>query len=50
MNFVHKISGRGLIAYFHDIVMSGAAFWLAIYLRLGDDPRFYALYVRLAKA
>ncbi|MDA0307006.1 MAG: nucleoside-diphosphate sugar epimerase/dehydratase [Proteobacteria bacterium] len=43
MNFVRKISGRGLIAYIHDIVMSGAAFWLAIYLRLGDDPQFYAL-------
>ncbi|MEE8351667.1 MAG: polysaccharide biosynthesis protein, partial [Rhodospirillales bacterium] len=43
MNFVRKISGRGLIAYIHDIVMSGLAFWLAIYLRLGDDPQFYAL-------
>ncbi len=42
MNFIHKISGRGLIAYSHDIVMSGVAFALSIYLRLGDDPRFYA--------
>ena len=43
MNFIHKISSRGLIAYGHDIVMSGLAFAIAIYLRLGDDPRFYAI-------
>ena len=42
MNFVHRISGRGLIAYFHDIVMSGVAFALALYLRLGDDIFLYA--------
>ena len=43
MNFIHKISSRGLIAYGHDIVMSGLAFAIAIYLRLGDDPQFYAM-------
>ena len=41
MNLIHKISSRGLIAYGHDIVMSGVAFWLALYLRLGDDMPSY---------
>lgn len=43
MNIIHKISGRGLIVYANDIIMSGAAFAIAIYLRLGDDPQFYAM-------
>jgi O-antigen biosynthesis protein WbqV len=43
MNFIHKISSRGLIVYASDIIMSGVAFAIAIYLRLGDDPRFYAI-------
>ena len=42
MNFIHRISGRGLIAYIHDILISGAAFALALYLRLGDDLFLYA--------
>jgi len=37
MNYFRRISGRGLIAYGHDIVMAGASFWLSLYLRLGDD-------------
>ena len=41
MNFVHNISGRGLIAYLHDIIMAGVSFALALYLRLGDDIFFY---------
>ncbi len=43
MNFVHRISGRGLIVYVNDVIMSGVAFAVAIYLRLGDDPQFYAM-------
>ena len=43
MNFIHRISSRGLIVYASDIIMSGVAFAIAIYLRLGDDPRFYAI-------
>jgi O-antigen biosynthesis protein WbqV len=42
MNFIHRISSRGLIAYVHDIVMSGIAFVLAMHLRLGDDFQYYA--------
>ena len=42
MSFIHRISSRGLIAYVHDITMSGLAFVLAIYLRLGDDLPNYA--------
>ena len=42
MNLIHRISSRGLIAYIHDIVMSGVAFVLAMYLRLGDDFSSYA--------
>jgi len=42
MNFVRNISSRGLVAYIHDIFMSGAAFALALYLRLGDDIFLYA--------
>jgi FlaA1/EpsC-like NDP-sugar epimerase len=41
MNLIHKISSRGLIAYGHDIIMSGVAFWLALYLRLGDAMPSY---------
>jgi O-antigen biosynthesis protein WbqV len=41
MNFVHRISGRGLVAYLHDIVMAGVSFALTLYLRLGDDIFFY---------
>ena len=41
MNFIHKISSRGLIVYAGDILMSGVAFAVAIYLRLGDDWQFY---------
>jgi len=43
MNFIHRISSRGLIVYASDIIMSGVAFAIAIFLRLGDDPRFYAI-------
>ncbi len=42
MNFIHRISSRGLIAYAHDIVMSGIAFVLAMYLRLGDNFQDYS--------
>ncbi len=42
MNFIHRISSRGLIAYVHDIAMSGVAFVLAMYLRLGDDFQYYS--------
>ncbi|MFQ5765795.1 MAG: polysaccharide biosynthesis protein [Rhodospirillales bacterium] len=42
MNFIHRISGRGLVAYIHDIIMAGVSFVLALYLRLGDDIFFYA--------
>ncbi|NQV84229.1 MAG: polysaccharide biosynthesis protein [Rhodospirillales bacterium] len=42
MNFIHRISSRGMIAYAHDIFMSGLAFVLALYLRLGDEFSSYA--------
>jgi len=42
MKFIHRISSRGLIAYAHDIVMSGIAFVLAMYLRLGDNFQDYS--------
>ena len=42
MNFIHRISSRGLIVYMHDIFMAGLAFVLAMYLRLGDDLHYYA--------
>ncbi len=42
MNIIHQISSRGMIAYVHDILMSGLAFLLALYLRLGDDFSNYA--------
>lgn len=42
MNFFHRISGRGLIAYGHDIVMAAVSFALSLYLRLGDDIVYYA--------
>jgi O-antigen biosynthesis protein WbqV len=43
MNLIYKISGRGLIVYANDIIMSGVAFAVAIYLRLSDDTQFYAM-------
>ncbi len=42
MNYFRRISGRGLIAYGHDIVMAGVSFWLSLYLRLGDDIVHFA--------
>ena len=42
MNFVHRISGRGLLAYAHDIVMAGISFTLSLYLRLGEDLFYYS--------
>src|SRR3989338_2840123 len=42
MNYFHRISGRGLIAYGHDIVMAGVSFGLSLYLRLGDDIVYYS--------
>ncbi|MBT3305480.1 MAG: polysaccharide biosynthesis protein [Alphaproteobacteria bacterium] len=39
---MHRVSSRGLIAYAHDIFMSGMAFLLALYLRLGDEFSSYA--------
>jgi len=41
MRLIHRISSRGLIVYSHDIIMSGLAFVLALYLRLGDDLYYY---------
>ena len=35
MKLLHRISGRGLIAYGHDIVMAGLSFVIAMYLRVG---------------
>jgi len=35
VKWVHRISGRGMIAYSHDIVMAGLSYVLAMYLRLG---------------
>ncbi len=35
MKWMHRISGRGMIAYSHDIVMAGLSYVLAMYLRLG---------------
>ncbi len=35
VRWMHRISGRGLIAYSHDIVMAGLSFIVAMYLRLG---------------
>ena len=35
MKLLHRISGRGLIAFGHDIVMAGLSFILAMYLRVG---------------
>ena len=42
MNFIYQISSRGVIAYAHDIFMSGLAFVLALHLRLGDEFSSYA--------
>ncbi|MBI2977626.1 MAG: polysaccharide biosynthesis protein [Rhodospirillales bacterium] len=42
MNSFHRISGRGLIAYGHDIVMAAVSFGLSLYLRLGDDIVYYS--------
>ncbi|HEY4636067.1 MAG TPA: polysaccharide biosynthesis protein, partial [Rhodospirillales bacterium] len=41
MTYFHRISGRGLIAYGHDIVMAAVSFGLSLYLRLGDDIVYY---------
>ncbi|MGJ3259847.1 MAG: polysaccharide biosynthesis protein [Rhodospirillales bacterium] len=35
MKLLHRISGRGLIAFGHDIVMAGVSFIIAMYLRVG---------------
>jgi FlaA1/EpsC-like NDP-sugar epimerase len=35
VKWVHRISGRGMIAYSHDILMAGLSYVLAMYLRLG---------------
>lgn len=35
MKLLHRISGRGLIAFGHDIVMAGLSFVVAMYLRVG---------------
>ena len=35
MKLLHRISGRGLIAFGHDIVMAGLSFVVAMYLRTG---------------
>jgi len=43
MKFIHTISSRGLIVYASDIIMSGLAFAIAIYLRLGDEPWLIAI-------
>ncbi len=42
MSLFHRISGRGWIAYGHDIVMAAVSFALSLYLRLGDDIAYYA--------
>ena len=42
MKFIHQISSRGMVAYAHDIFMSGLAFALALHLRLGDEFSSYA--------
>ena len=35
MKWVHRISGRGLVAFAHDIIMAGLSFMVAMYLRVG---------------
>ena len=35
MKWVHRISGRGLVAFAHDIIMAGFSFIVAMYLRVG---------------
>lgn len=35
MTWFHRISGRGLIAFCHDIVMAGLSYLVALYLRTG---------------
>lgn len=35
MTLFHRISGRGLIAFAHDIIMAGLAYILSVYLRVG---------------
>jgi len=42
VNWVHRISGRGMIAYSHDIVMAGLSYVLAMYLRLGATNYSYS--------
>jgi len=35
VKWVHRISGRGLVAFAHDIIMAGLSFMVAMYLRVG---------------
>lgn len=35
MKWVHRISGRGQVAFAHDIIMAGLSFIVAMYLRVG---------------
>ena len=35
MKWVHRISGRGQVAFAHDIIMAGLSFMVAMYLRVG---------------
>ena len=35
MKWVHRISGRGLVAFAHDIIVAGFSFIVAMYLRVG---------------
>lgn len=48
MSFVPN-SRRALLTFAHDVAMAAAAFWLALYLRIGDDifayePRLMLIY------
>ena len=40
MTVFHRISGRGLIAFGHDIIMAGLSYLVAIYLRVGATDYF----------
>jgi len=35
VKWVHRISGRGQVAFAHDIIMAGLSFMVAMYLRVG---------------
>jgi FlaA1/EpsC-like NDP-sugar epimerase len=35
VKWVHRISGRGIVAFAHDIIMAGLSFMVAMYLRVG---------------